>query len=226
MAKKKIKREEDVVDKMPSKKVVGRENSQVLWAVIIIVVIFAAFLIPYAYFDAAKSFEFAGVDWRIEETEGGNAYYARFRALDGSDVNYNLYLWNDPRTNDVSFDGEFSEFWRKGLFSFTPETEACRGDFAGAVIGLGSFLKAGVGVNDLSYDGRTDAGTLDGNEIYAECPIFSDRTTIVIRMGDSSIVQNVNNPNCYTINIENCDDTLPFEKFIIETLKAFERENE
>jgi hypothetical protein len=134
---------------------------------------------------------------------------------------FNTYLRIDPRENDVPFDGEFDRFRREGMFSFSPETAACRGDFAGSVIGLGAFLKTGVGVKDLSFDGRTtDVEFLEGDEVYMDCSVLNNKTTIVVEMGDSSVSHSTENLDCYTIKINDCDDIAPFEKFIIRTISA------
>jgi len=226
MARKKLtedeKEELDAEGELPKKSVVESEERQLVGFFVIVGLVFAISLAIYFGVESSSRFEFAGMDWTVEKfNEQTNVYHARFYAFDGSNMIYNAYVWTDPRENDVPVDGALDRFRRDGIFSFSAETAACRGDFAGAVIGLGAFLKTGVGIKDLSFDGRTtDVSILEGDEIYMDCSVLSNKTTIVVEMGDSSISHSADNLDCYTIKIKDCDDIAPFEKFIIGTISA------
>lgn len=232
MTKKKIRKKKLTVDEkeeikmegeLPKKSVIEHEERQLIGFFVVVGLVFAISLTIYFGVESQSRFEFAGVEWTIEEfDEQTSVYHARFSSFDKySNMIYNVYLWIDPRENDVPVNGALDRFRREAVVSFTPETVECRGDFAGAVIGLGAFLKTGVGVTDISYDGRTtDVDILKGDEIYVDCFIPNDKTIVLIEIGDSSISRSDNNLDCYIIKIKDCDDIAPFEKFIIKTISA------
>ena len=61
---------------------------------VIVAIIFGSFLVPYFWVESAKSFEYGGVDWVIEEyTEPtGMIYHGRFPAFNNPSLMFNVFF--------------------------------------------------------------------------------------------------------------------------------------
>lgn len=212
--KKKSIEEEEKIERRARKK----EEWQLIWVLGVIVLVFVVFFGTYFFIQKMNRFEYAGVNWIIENHGGTKFYHGRFLAFRNPQLTYNLYLRNDPRENEVDSSGNFTFFSKNSFLSFSPEVDECRGDVSVAIVTLASFLKSGVGVEKL------EPSTTDPQVYYSTGKNFADCNSIgggiVIEMGNSSVVQSEKNPYCYIINIENCTDIKPIEKYMIESLRA------
>ena len=96
--KKEVKTEERV-----SKKILKRENKQLIWFFSIIAVIFIAFLGGYFYVQESKTFDFAGVKFEKIREFDIDFYHGQIPlfAKGGKTNIYNIYLRNDPRKNKI-----------------------------------------------------------------------------------------------------------------------------
>jgi hypothetical protein len=171
------------------------------------------------------------VDWTIEkyaDPEKKNdalvLYYTRFTSFKYPELNYNLWLRNDPRTNNIPVTGNLTEFRYGGFFSFTPDVDKCSGEIVGSLMTFNDFLKNVVGMRELSSTGTTSwevySSDEEGKRIYVDCSL-SNRGIIIFQLGESpSIVQSEENPFCYTITMRDCSDIKPIEKFMIQTIKT------
>lgn len=203
----------------PSKELMKREEGQLVWFFVIIAVVFLAFIIPYLYIQSQKSFEYSGVRWVIEENSGLKIYYARFPALDESNITYNAYLREDPRENNVTTNGTFVDFKVGAYISLSPDIDSCRGNVARVMIDLGSFLRFGVGVGNLTVASSDYAHSRETKRPYINCDSKNVKQTIVsINIGEPRVIQSNKNPYCYEIYVEDCNDISPVEKFITKTI--------
>jgi len=201
------------------KKIRERENRQLIWFLIIVGLVFLGFLIPYFYFESQKTFRFGGVDWNIDDSDQYITFYhAEFPALNGANLNYNIYLRYDPRENDVETSGEFNAFRYGGYLSWTEDIEACRGQVPRAALDLKSFVRTGVGIGNMNSGALTPELSEKLGFPFINCLNTLDRTVIVLRMGEPSVIQSETNPFCYVISIKDCDDFEPIEKFIVKTI--------
>ncbi len=222
MVKKKKEAKKTETEKKPSKKIISEENQQLIWFFIIIAVVFASFLGPYFYIEGLKKFDFAGIEWVQEEYTNLEVYHGRFFAFNGADVIYNIYLRNDPRTNNVSVEGDFNIFRSKGFIALESSFENCRGEGVRVMADLAAFLRSGVGVTNLDVATTNLNFAKESGRTFADCSTPKDVTVIKIQKGDGSwIYQDEENPFCYTINVDTCDDIKPVEKFMIEAISAF-----
>ena len=207
-------------DVLPAKSVVESEDRQLFWFFVVVGVVFALFLVPYFLNEGAKDFDYGGIDWRIEEyaEPTGTIYHGQFLALNNDKLTFNIFLRNDPRTNDVYTEGNFSDFKFDGVVSWSDEIEACRGEVSRAMVDLGSFIMTGIGT------GKIEAATTNSNvsnssaRKYVDCSSNLDKTVVVMQKGDSSVVQDSENPYCYVISVADCNDVAPIEKFITQTV--------
>lgn len=229
MAKKKKKLTDDEKDELkaegelPKKAVRNREENQLLWFFVIVGIIFASFLVPYFTLEGAKTFEHGGIDWVIEEyaEPTGMIYHGRFDRLDGANVVFNVYLRGDPRENDVRAEGTFNKFKYGGIVAMSPEVDACRGELSRVMLDLGSFLKAGVGIGPLET-GSTDFDVaVESGRRYTACNAVNDRTVVIVELGESRVVQDDNNLECYIIYAADCNDVSSVEKFILKSVEDF-----
>jgi hypothetical protein len=216
----------------PKKSVRKKENLQLVWILVVVMVVFAAFLIPYFYIENSKTFEFGGIDWQVEKFGIHDVYHGRFIAISDKTLNYNVYFWIDPRENDVQTLGNFDEFRIGGYVSMDLEIGQCREeynnaiDMRGILLNLGAFLETGVGIQQVEYATTDIEYATDTKTPLINCENTPDRSVVIVEKGDDSFVsQDENNSNCYRISVKGCKDILPVEKFIMETISAF-REKE
>jgi hypothetical protein len=231
MAKKKSTKKEKLTEnekdelklegEIPKKSIRKREDRQLLWFFIIVGIVFASFLIPYFWVESEKTFEYVGADWAIEDYDNLRIYHGRFASLAGGNLMFNVFLRGDPRVNDIPTEGTFDKFKYGGVVSMTPEVDACRGELSRVMLDLGSFMRQGIGVDKLE-SGSTDRNVArETDRRFAECNTVSDRTLVIVEIGEPKVVQNESHNYCYTIYAEDCDDVSSVEKFIIKTIDDF-----
>ncbi len=200
------------------------EEKQLIWFFLIIAVVFGSFLIPYFYIQELNKFDFVGIEWVTEPFGDSKIYHGRFYAFDGSDVVFNVYMRNDPRKNDIPAEGNFNLFVKDESFiTLGAEARTCNGrQVSRALVDLGSFLKAGVGVESLDV-GTTDLKySKDSGIKHVDCLTHPEKTVIRIEKGEESwIVQDKENPYCYIIQVNSCEDIAPIEKFMVEAISDF-----
>ncbi len=203
------------------KSVQENENQQAFWFFAIIGIVLAMVLILYFGAESLKSFEFGGADWAIEDYENLRIYHGRFIALSDASVTYNIFLRGDPRKNDVPTKGTFDKFKYGGVISMTPEIDSCRGELSRVVVDLGAFLQRGVGVGYSVFGSTDEIVANESDRRFAQCETISDRTIVIIEIGDSAVIQDENNPYCYTIYVNDCRDISSVERFMVKTIEDF-----
>jgi len=204
---------------LPKKKVREGENRQLIWFFAVVIVIFAAFLVPYFWIQSSKTFTLGGVDWDIDDSDDIITFYhSEFPALNKANLNYNVYLRYDPRENDVETIGEFNSFKYGGYLSFTEEINACRGQVPRAALDLKSFVRTGVGIGNMDNGALTPEFAEEIGVPFINCFNSLDRTVVILSIGEPSVIQTHTNPYCYVISIRDCDDFEPIEKFIVKTI--------
>ena len=211
---------------LPEKSVREEENRQLFWFFVVVGVVFVLVFATYFGVEGARAFEYGGVDWRVEEyaEPTGTIYHGRFPALSNPNVTYNLYLRGDPRENAVATEGVFDSFKNGGVVSMTPEVDACRGELARVMLDLGTYMKQGIGVGVLRIGSTDKFVALETDRRYARCNTVSDRTIVIIDIGKSMVVQDDNNPYCYTIYANDCNDVSSVEKFMLKSIVDFGKE--
>ena len=203
------------------KKTREKENRQLIWFFVIVVGVFVVFLGAYYYVQGLKSFEFAGVDWTMEEYQDFDLYHSRFPIIyqDKLVANYNLYLRNDPRENNIPTDIELG-FQKEAVLSYGEGAGECRG--AARLSGdVGMFLNAFPFIHNVT-GAVNDVETAERLELpFADCSSEVNKTVIIVQKSseEPSIVQVGGRGECYVLNIGECENTLTIERFIIEIVK-------
>jgi hypothetical protein len=212
-----IKNIDDEKDPYVPEKVEGNEDRQFFWFIVVTLIIFASFLVPYFYFESKKSFEFENIYWTIEE-HNIEIYHGIFPKFTEQGGTYNIYLRNDPRENNVSVSGELSSFTKNGFVSVSPEFEQCTGsEVYRMIIDLSGFLRGTLGMQNLEGATTSLERSEETNLTYIDCASV-DQTVIIFQTGNESLIlQSPENLGCYTIQVNGCEDVAPIEKFIVET---------
>ncbi len=229
MAKKKIKLTEDEKEELesegelPKKSLRNREERQLIWFFVIIGIIFGVVLVSYFWVEGAKSFEYGGANWVIEDYENLRIYHGRFSALSGANLIFNVYLRIDPRKNNVQTEGTFDKFKYGAVISLSPEVDECRGELSRVMLDLGSFLKEGIGVSVLETGSSDKFVAVKTDRRHALCNTVADRTIVIVDIGESKVIQDEENSYCYTIYAEDCNDLSSVEKFIVKSVDDFSR---
>ncbi|MDH3352939.1 MAG: hypothetical protein OEL87_00645 [Nanoarchaeota archaeon] len=216
MAKKKIDEKTEV---MVPGAIEAEETRQFLWLLIVVGVIFATVLFSYFWVEGAKTFEHGGASWTIEDYDNLRIYHGRFLSLGVQDLNYNIYLRGDPRESDVSTNGTFNKFKHGGVVSMSPEIDKCRGELSRVMLDLGAFMRQGIGVGALSSGSTDKFVAVETDRLFTQCNTASDKTIVIVEMGEPSVVQNDSNPYCYTIKAKDCSDISSVERFMVKSIE-------
>lgn len=199
-----------------------RENRQLIWFFIVILMVFAAFLIPYFYTESLNKFNYEHINWTIKKSGEDKIYHGRFLTLNGLENIHNIFLRHDPRENNVTVNGKLDNFKFGGFVSISPEADECRGDIPRAMVDLFSFLLDGIGMADVKVATTNKELANRTEKIFVDCSYNQSRTIIILdKTQENKIEVSKENPNCYKINIKSCTDFTSIEKFIFKSVSDF-----
>lgn len=218
---KKAEKETEVKEEVVSEVVKEKESRTLIWFFLVVAVVFASFLVPYFWVESSKVFQFAGVDWVIEDYDYLEIFHGRFVSLTNPNLNYNVFLRTDPRENDVFVEGRLDDFKYGGVVSLSPEVDACRGELSRVMLDLSAFLMTGVGVGPIESGSTSEEVALQTGRMFANCENVDDRTVVVVDIGESGVYKSEVNPNCYVIYARDCNDAVSVEKFMVQTVIDF-----
>ena len=224
--KKKVVKEKSPEEKV-SKKVMDRETKQILGFLIIVGLIFVLFFGTYYGIRAQKHFNYGGAEWWIEGQKEGwgdlTLYHGRYfvKTTSGKIItNMNLWLRNDPRTNNLPSDINFTKekIASKVIISFTDDLMECS-NRATIVPQLSQAFGTGLPWTTTSgaVANKTTAELL--NLTYATCEDAKEDTSVIlIQKGEESKV--FSNEGCYVIQYGECADAVKAsEKLILELIR-------
>lgn len=193
-----------------------KQNKQLIAVLVGIAVVFIIIFAVWAIVQSSKKFNYEGIKFEKILYDKLPLYYTKiavYRA-DGERINYNLYLRNDPRMNDVSVDGNIK--FRKGLIYVTIDKDVgnCQKSNL-ALVNLGSFL-AGMG---FKATGATSDLSLANETGYpwVNCENSINNTVISIENSTEEGIEQKG--DCYILKIKDCDMINVAEKFIVETIR-------
>lgn len=196
-------------------------NKQLQWFFGIIIVVFVGFLLIYFWVvPAMKSFNYAGTTWSKQDY-GGITLYHTDVPLDSQNF-YSLNCRNDPRTNNVSVEDVVFGFYNNITLSNDPNTEECKGYNSFANMELSKFLTASgfsvIGaISDEKVANEYNVTFADCSSAVSKTPISEGRTVIIMQKNESApYIKQGSNPNCYIINVGECENIKAEEKFVTE----------
>jgi hypothetical protein len=142
----------------------------------------------------------------------------------GALVEYNLYIRNNPAENKVPVNIKGKIFYIEGGIVYigvngTELTNCNQSSIALATLSqflTNNFIKIKGGTLDYN-ESRTE------NITYVSCDQHTGSTVIRIKAANETAITNretnvVNQKNCYTINVANCEILPAVEKFIVHSI--------
>ncbi len=227
MAEKKQKKENNNGNKTGSakagvkKRKVSKERKlekELMYIIGFIVLLVIIFMTASAFFKSLNTIDYEGLTF----TKGrvGNLvlyhHYYYYKSKNGNLVQYNLYLRNDPRYNNVSVEGD-KVLFNKNVESYLSvdslNLEVCPYSILGVGNLAGFLTQNEVIINGGNLD--PDAANVTGQE-YVTCANHSNRKVIELKEGDETGIKI--NGNCYEIIVNNCDVMQAIERFQIQTI--------
>jgi len=200
---------------VPKKEIIKKENKQLFWILLIILVFFAAFMVPYFYIDSKKTFDYGGIDWAIEDYEDLRIYHGRFPVFTEKNQSFNMFLRNDPRTNEVPITGDLSNFKKVTYFSYSKEVNSCRGEFPRVISDLSSFFKLAIGIKEIYSATNNFTYSNETNLPHISCETQENIGAIIFNIGEEQGIKvSEQNPYCYTLTLKDCNDLATVEKFM------------
>ena len=200
------------------KKVVKKEsNKEVYWMIGVLVVMLITFLSFSAIFKSFHTFDYEGLTFTREKFGEIPVYhYYYYYNYLGDIFQYNLYLRNDPRENDIPVDGkiEFSSIRPVYISVNGHKLIQCEQSNI-AVAGVSAFF-----TNNLVETRSATPNIIESQYrriTYADCENMPNDQVVVITSGEESKIETTGD-SCYTITIANCEILDATEKFIVQTI--------
>lgn len=206
-----------------TKKVLEREDKQLIWFIIGICAVFGIFLGAYFYTASLNNFEYLGLEWEKIKFGELDLYHTKVPIIYRGElvVNYNIYLRSDPRENDVPVNVNIG-FTPGGDVIRTAEYEQwmCSGAKKGFA-DLGDFLSYFPTIENVT-GGFNDAQIAnETSQPYYTCENATGGDTVIMwqKSDNPSIVQDSEYPSCYILNVGECESIKTTEAFIIEFIR-------
>lgn len=192
------------------------QSKQLLVMLVIIAIILVITATFYILIQKSKKFDYYGFKFEYIMYDKLPLYYSKMtmERLDGSLVNYNLYLRNDPRENDIPVNAVIR--LKSGNTYVTADAGIGKCEDSNlALINLGSFfsglnIKAKGATSDIILANQT-------GHLYITCSDALNHTVISIETADKTGISQEN--NCYILKIKDCNILNVTEKFITEILR-------
>ena len=209
-----VKKKKVVKKIMNENKISNKPVYKFLGFILFLVLLFfvSSYLIKMTY-----NFDYQGISFTKEKFGELKVYHHYYYFKDGYGelFQYNLYLRNDPRENNVSVDGKIVYPSQKDFIyiSIGDRVEECP-DSSLAIAQLSSFitdnqmfLKTG-----LANENKAE----ESNVPHVSCDKYPDDFVISLMKGDETSITKKN--KCYEIEIANCDILKAVEKFEVQSL--------
>ncbi len=203
---------------LPKKSTREVENKQLIGFFVVVVLVFAMFLVPYFYIQSQKTFDHLGLVWSVEDYDELTIYHTvhPIIASDGSISNHNTYLRNDPRENDIGYNAGEIQFRDHVILLHTPETITCRNQILVTSL-LGQTFGAFSFVNEVAAAVDNKKYSEDFNLPYASRANSTQSTIFYIKNSEQTEI--VKDGKNYIINLESCEDNLlAAERLVIELI--------
>lgn len=191
---------------------------EVLWVVGTMVVIIGALIVVPIMIRELMVFEYQGLAFTREKFGEIPVYHYSYYFSDnlGQQYQYNLYLRNDPRENNISIDNHIRFSERRSAFLTLNSTAlaACHTSLRD-IATLSQFLRDNlIGVEAGNIDKEVSA---ENNLTHVTCVTHPNNVVIAIVPGAETKITQAG--SCHTISYAACDDVLPaFEKFMVKAI--------
>jgi len=219
--KKEIIKKEEKSDKAEKKTEVKKEELgkekevELKWIFGIMIGLIVLLLGIYFIMSEQNKIEYKGLAFAKERFGEIPVYrYSYFFNDDeGQLIKYNLFLRNDPRTNNVSIVGEIALGENIYISINSTGLNDCK-ESSIAVASLAAFIIN----NQLTLVAGTPnlEESKANNVSHITCDTHPNSPVISIQAGDETKIIREN--NCYKINVANCDINPAIEKFEVQTI--------
>ena len=203
-----------------TKKLVEQENKQLKWILIGAGFLLFSFLLVMVIVNESKHFDYLGLTFEKQQMGELQFFYTKLpiKTATGQIVNYNLYLRTDPREIKLP-ENLFVKFRANGTFiTVSPEFDDCN-DASLALTSLGSFI-GGLGIN--AKGAVTDKDISNKTALpYVTCENSKNKTVILVRKGEKTEL--LQDSDCYTISVSNCEIIKGTESFILGVIKSMKQ---
>jgi len=197
-----------------------RLEKELLYILGFMVFLVILFVFASSVFKGFNTFEYEGMTFtkeRLGEIPLYHYYYL-FTNKNNVLVQYNLYLRNDPRENNIPVIGDEIFLKKNKAIYITVEKDDNLNNCPYGVLGISNLVSF---LNDNDY--VTEGGNPNfhdakaNNETWVTCETHKYNPVVKILKGDSSKISIEG--NCYNIEVANCEEFLPAtEKFTLEIL--------
>ncbi len=210
---------------LPKKRIRDIENKQLIGFFVVVMLVFAAFLIPFFYVKSQKTFDYIGLSWNILEENEITFFYSKVPIIYKGKVHgaSNVFLRNDPRQNNIDTEFEFSN--PKNVYiSHTEESASCYGQSLVSSL-LSQFYSGFPFVENIEGAAATDSfGEKYGHKVINCVDSSLEDLVVLIKQGDESrVYTDAGNPNCIIVESSDCSENLLVaESLVIEVLRQLE----
>lgn len=213
-----------MVEKELSAKKVRRVEKEIVYILGFVALLVVIYLLAAAYFRSLAQIEYRGLHFTKEKEGELDVYrYYYYNTNYQPPRQYNLYLLNDPRKNNVSIEGGPVLFHQNSIYVSidTSYPSNCSDNIIG-VVDLTRFLvdnkmKVTVGIANETY-------ALENNQKYISC--VNKPSSEVIEFVGGNETKIVVDGNCHRIVIgPECQNREAVEKFKVEVLAQAKEQN-
>jgi hypothetical protein len=240
MAKKKKtkkgnKKRESINQKKKNKKNQNKEKSkkdkydkQTKAALLIMLILILGIFFTRWIINESKEIEYKRMTF-YEVDEGGLIFYKAplgFISSQGKNAQFILKLRNNPRKLDenIPIQGFGNINVKKNVtISVSPEIGDCYEtyrtllDFSRTLKGFGIYASQATPDKEFAKE---------KNISFANCENAIDKTVIIMQQGNKSIIKkDFQSPDCYIIEINNCEVQASFERFILGMVENMLKKN-
>jgi hypothetical protein len=219
MAQKKIKKKKTKERKQEVSSVEKEQNKVLISFFVVVLLVFGSMLIGYLYFQELNKFSYAGVDFEKIKDQGLEYYHGKTPIkYDGKVyVNFNLYLWNNPKKNNIPINTNEFALSQQVVISFDPEGQEelkCREQLTLAHGNLEQFFDAFPWVGIISGAVTNQEYAENKNLTFADCnDSRPHKTIVVLKNSDENSIEKEG--NCYILNTKDCEFTKTAERLMI-----------
>ena len=206
-------------EKKPKPNKERRLEKEILGIILFLALLVAVFFIASSYFKSKNIFEYRELTFAKQRLGNIPIYYHYyyFKAPDGKVIKYNMYLRNDPRSNNVTLIGDESRLLAGGEVAFisinADGLQECR--YGPLAVGtLSSFLAD----NQMTVIG----GNLDfwqagiKRDEWVTCENKPGNRVVEILSGNETRVDI--SGKCYRVEVNNCEILDAVEKLMVESI--------
>lgn len=215
MVRKKNKKETNAKDARKNEKSEGKELYWIIGVMIFCILVLISF--PWIA-KKFNTFKYEGLTFTKERFDQLSVYHYYYNFADDSGqlYQYNLFLRNDPRKNNISVESEivYPKSGKTIYLTFNASEVLQCPNALRDVASISSFFSNNMynvksGINDKE-------SAQENNVSYITCDSHDDEMILLIEMRESGIKKQ---GNCYILSAANCEDLLSaVEKFEVQSI--------